>query len=307
MVAAQAGGDFIRQHGNAGHDFVLGDQIPLEGHAPADRLDFRRVAPLPHPFRVQAVGVLPQRFPAFSQQRLDTRFGLRGQVADGTDAFFRQRVHGGFPGEQQVGNRQGPEDFLEVIFRDHCGRVGLFIVGAHLGEHLVEGNAHGDGDADFPAHPLPDGIRQFPGREMIKLRRARHVQIGFVDGRGLHKIRIIPIDGVHPVGYFFVVMMPGRDEHDARAFLFCLPHRIGGFYAGFFRQLVLRHHHAQAVFRVARHRHGHIPEFRPLQYFAGRKKVVAIAMEDQAGLFLHGSQLLCYFCFYYTEKAGAYQ
>ena len=168
-----------------------------------------------------------------------------------------------------------------VLAENQRRRVRLTVVAAHFREHFAERYAHGNRDADFLPHAPPEQIRQFARGQPVESRRARHVQIRFVNRSRLHEIRIFAENGVHAAGYARVLVVMRRNEEDVWTFLPRLPDGVRRLDTRFLRQFVFRHDDAAAVFRVASDRHRYIPPFRMLYALAGSEKVVAVTVKNQ--------------------------
>ena len=129
-VAAQAKGHLVGEGPHAAAYFLLGEQVPPEGHAVAHRLHRLRLDVLLHRLLVQAPGVVPQHFPALAQPPGGFFPVHTGQVADGVYPVALQGLTGGSAHEQQRRNRQGPYLVPVVFPADYRYCVGLFHVAA---------------------------------------------------------------------------------------------------------------------------------------------------------------------------------
>ena len=84
------------------------------------------------------------------------------QLTDGLDAVLMQDAAGRPSHKEQVGDRQRPDDGLPVGGGDDGGGVRFFVVAAQLGEHLIIGDPHRDGQPQLRPDDFPQLVRQLP-------------------------------------------------------------------------------------------------------------------------------------------------
>ena len=133
------------------------------------------------------------------------------------------------PTKEQVGHRKGPHQPRHILPADHRGSVGLFIVAAQLGEDLIKGHPHGNGEAQLPFHVLPQPVGQ--GHRVVseEVEGPRHVQPALVDAEGLHQVGVPAVDFPGQLGIIAVFFVVGGQEDQARTFPLGLPDGLGGF------------------------------------------------------------------------------
>ena len=227
----------------------------------------------------------------------------RRQLPDGLHAVLCQRAPGGAAHVQQIAHRQRPHHVPPVLPGDHGGGVRLLVVAAQLGEHLVEGDAHGDGQPQLLPQTAADIVRQLPGVAAEQVEAAGHVQPALIDAEGLHQIGVLPVDGVDPAGVVGVQIVVGRQEDELGTLLLGLPHRLRRLDTHLLGGLVFRQDDAVPGGGVAADGHRHILQRRLLQQLHRREKAVQITVENDA--VGHGgpsSQVEC--LFYYTTGGG---
>ena len=154
--------------------------------------------------------------------------GIRlGQIPDGEDAVIFQDARPGLSDEQKLADRQRPQETLVVFPGNDGGGIGLFVIGAHLGEGFVEGYAYGDGHTDL----LPDTAPKLVGDLLSgaeQMAAAGHVEKALVDAESLHQIGVALIDGVDAFTDGFVLLMMGGDQQKIGALLFGAVNGLGG-------------------------------------------------------------------------------
>lgn len=187
---------------------------------------------------------------------------------------------GGAAHEQQVPHRQGPHDVPPVLPRNNGGGVGLFVVAAQLGEHLVEGHAHGDGEPHLLPQAGADVIRQLSGVVAEQVQAAGDVQPALIDAEGLHQVGILPVDGVDTAGVLGVQSVVGRQQDQVRTLLLGLPHRLRRLDAPALGGLVLGQDDAVAGGGIAADGHRHLPQCRLVQQLHRGEKAVEVAVEN---------------------------
>ena len=215
-----------------------------------------------------------------------------GQLADGVDAQPVQLVlHPPAHIEQRRGGH-GPDQLAVVQPGDHRHGVGLFVVAAQLGEHLVEAHPHRDGQAGLLLDALAQQMSQGPGTGGKEGIAARNVQPAFVDAEGLHQIGILIVYCVDDFTIMQVFFAAGGQQYQVGAFAQGLPDGFGGGDAEDFGGLVFGQNDAVAGFGIAADGHGLVPQVGMVQQFHRGIKAVAVAVQHPA---VHGTALLCAF------------
>ena len=231
---------------------------------------------------VQPVGVAVELDARLAHELLQHLRLAGGQLADGLHAELGQRALCGAAHEQQVAHRQGPHYVPPVLTRDDGGGVGLFVVAAQLGEHLVEGYAHGDGQSQLLPEPGADAVRQLPGVAAEQVEAAGDVQPALIDAEGLHQVGVLAVDGVDPAGVVGIQAVVGRQQYQVGTLLPGLPHRLRRLDAHFLGRLVFRQNDAVAGGGVAADGHRHVLQRRFFQQLHRREKAVQVAVENDA-------------------------
>ena len=184
------------------------------------------------------------------------------------------------PHIQQVGDRQWPDDVLKILRGNQGGGVGLLIVAAQLGENLIEGHAHGDGQAQLSAHLAPDAVGQGYTVPAEQMESACHVQPALINAKGLHQISKPFIQGVDSLGHSPIFVMVGGQQHQVRAFLPGLPDGFRRLDPKSLGPLVFCQDNAVAALGIAAHRHRLILEFWVFEQFHRSVKAVTITVKD---------------------------
>ena len=255
---------------------------------------------------VQPVGVLMELKPQLAQQRLQHLGGAGRQLTDGLHTVLVQHPSGGPAHEQQVPHRQGPDDILPVFPADDGGGIGLFIVTAQLGEHLVEGHAHRDGQPQLLPQPPTQSIGNGLGVAAEEVHTAGDVQPALVDAEGLYQIGILLIDGVDPPGVLPVQAVVGRQQYQTGTLLFGLPDGLRRLDAQPLGRLVLGQNDAVAGGGVAADSGGDVPQIGVAQQLHRGKKAVQVTVQDHP--ITHAAHLLeVNHMFYYTTACAAAQ
>ena len=235
---------------------------------------------------VQAAGVVVELGPHFAQGLKEPLPVKGGQLADGADAQLPEGL-GRRPAHiEQVAHGQGPDDFPEVVPVDHRGGVRLFIVAAQLGEHLVEGHPHRDGQAEAAAHLLPQPVGQGPGVAPEQVEGAGDIQPALVNAEGLHQIGVLLIEAVDLPGEVPVPPVVGGEEDQAGTFALGLPDGLGGLDPEGLGRLVFGQDNAMAAVGVAAHRHRPVAQLGPVQQLHRGVKAVQIAVKNDP---VHGA------------------
>lgn len=126
-----------------------------------------------------------------AQHRYQRGLGQPGDVTDGVQAALAQLVGRHRPDAPEPAHVERMQELELVVGVDHEESVGLADPRGHLGQELGAGHAHGDGEPDLGAHPVPEpccdgggGSRQ-PGE-------AVDVEEGLVDRQPLDQRRCVP-------------------------------------------------------------------------------------------------------------------
>ena len=143
----------------------------------------------------------------------------------------------------------------EIVIGQTGDGVGLFHVGAQLGEGLIEGDAHRDGNAKLPLDALPQGM----GDGLAVAEEggtAGDVEEAFVTAHGLYPIGIGVVDGPRRrrVAEVFAVMR--RDGDEIAALGACLDDGLAGGDAEGLGDIVFGEDDAVAGFLAAADGHG---------------------------------------------------
>ena len=206
----------------------------------------------------------------------------RRQLPDGLHAKLGQRALCSAAHEQQIAHRQGPHHVPPVFPGDHGGGVRLLVVAAQLGEYLVEGHAHGDGQPQLLPEPGADAVRQLPGIAAEQVEAAGDVQPALIDAERLHQIGVLTVDGVDPAGVVGVQAVVGRQQYQVGALLFSLPYCLRRLDAHLLGGFVFGQNDAVAGGGVAADGHRYILQRRFFQQLYRGEKAVQIAVEDDA-------------------------
>ena len=276
----QAGGHGVRQHRDAAPDLRPRGEVLGEGGAVAHGLHHLRVVPGADRVCVQAVGVVVELGAHLAHHGLQGLFFAGGQLTDGADAELGEQLLRRAAHIQQRPHRQRPDDVPPVLPGDDGGGVGLFVVAAQLGEHLVEGDPHGESQPHLPLHPLPQPVRHGPGVPAQQVEGVGDVQPALVDAEGLHQIRVLVVDGVDLFGDLPVQIVVRRQQHQSRTLLLRLPDGLRRLDAVFLGRLVLGQDDAVAGGGVPADGHRHVPQVRPVPQLHGGVKAVEIAVEN---------------------------
>ena len=255
---------------------------------------------------VQPVGVLMELKPQLAQQRFQHLGGAGRQLTDGLHTVLVQHPSGCPAHEQQIPHRQGPDDILPVFPADDGSGIGLFIVTAQLGEHLVEGHAHRDGQPQLLPQPPTQSIGNGLGVAAEEVHTAGDIQPALVDAEGLHQIGVLLIDGVDPPGVLPVQAVVGRQQHQTGTLLFGLPDGLRRLDAQPLGRLVLGQNDAVAGGGVAADSGGDVPQIGMAQQLHRGKKAVQVTVQDHP--ITHAAHLLrLNRLFYYIMACAAAQ
>ena len=282
---AEASRHAVRQQADARRHLGPGGEVLGEGGAVAHGLHRLRGVAGAHRLPVQPVGVVVDLPPQLAHQLLQRLPGERRQLSDGPDAVLPQQLLRRAPHIEHIPRREGPDKLPPVLPANHGGGVGLFVVAAQLGEDLVEGDPHGEGQTQLLFHPPPEGIRQGRPVHAEEVEGVRHVQPALVDAEGLHQIGVLIVDSVDPPGVLPVEPVVGRQEDQLRAFLPGLPDGLRRPDAEALGGVVLRQDDAVTGRGVPADGHGELFQFRVVQQLHGGVEAVQVTVENDT---VHG-------------------
>ena len=167
-----------------------------------------------------------------------------------------------------------------MVRGDDGGGIGLAVVTAQLGKDLVEADAHGEGEPQLPPHPRPDRVGDSSGVPAEEVHAAGDIQPALVDTEGLHQVGVLPVDVVHQPGELSIELMVGREEHQVRTLLPCLPNGFRSFDAKALGGFVFRQNDALPACRVAADGHRPFPQVRPGEELHRGVEAVEVTVQD---------------------------
>ena len=261
-------------------DLLRSRQIPAEGEAVSHGLGRRGLSRRADKAVVPAVGRVVELLPVFAQPFLQVLPAGAGQVPNGMDVVLRQHPGGGPPHKEQVRHRQGPENLGHLFPGNDRGGVGLFVVAAQLGKHLIKRDPHGNGQPQFPLHLLPQPVRQGRRVPAEESQGPRHIQPALVDAEGLHQVCIPAVDLPGQAGVIPVLVMVGGQKQQGRALPPGLPNGLRRLYPLGLGRLVLGQDDPVAGRRVPADRHGLLPQLRVAQQLHRGIECVQITVKN---------------------------
>ena len=273
---------FIGQRRNPGADLLFPYDITAKSHSVADGFRRRTVIIGAHRLLIQPVGVPPERIPYLAQPRRHQLTIRGGKIADGHDSKAPECFRRFPPGKQHVADRQRIREGAVMLPIHHGGRVRLFVVAPQLCKHPAEADPDRNGNADLLPHPRTKHVRQLAGGHGKQVHAPRKVEKGFVNPERVHKIGIIQINSVDPLGDLGIFAVMRGHAHKIRAFFFRLENGFGSLHPRRLGKLVFRQHNAMAVFGVTGHRHRHPCQRRIGKRFHRGKKRIAVTMQNHA-------------------------
>ena len=185
-MVPQACGHGISQHGNARLHLNPCRQILRKCGAVADRLGRLGIEAGANGRAVQAIGVGMELQAHFAKKRLQRIRAAGSQLADGLHAIRFEKLFGGAAHVQKVSHRQRPYELLPIFTGDHSGGVRLAVIASKFGKDLVEANAYGECQPQFPPDTCTQGVRKSFGISAKEVQGMGHIQPAFVNAKGLH-------------------------------------------------------------------------------------------------------------------------
>ena len=276
----QPPGHAVAQQGDALADLLPGGKVLPEGAAVAHALHRLPLVLRADGGGVQTVGEIPQLAAQLSQQMLRQSGIHRGQLPDSEHAVLLQSPLGGGACVEQTAGRQGPDDLPPALRGDEGGGVGLLVVAAQLGEHLVEADPHRQRQPQLLPDSGADAVSDGGAVPAEQVHAPGDVQPALVDAEGLHQVGVLSIDLVDEPGELLVALAVGRQENQIRALLPRLPDGLRRLHAAALGRLVFSQDDALAAGGVAADRHRPLPQLRVGEKLHRGVKAVEIAVQD---------------------------
>ena len=228
---------------------------------------------------VQAVGVGPQGLAGFAQHPAHGGQLHAGDVPNGVDAELLQGLFRVGPHKQQSLGGQLPDDGLHLLPAKDGDGVGLFVIAAQLGEHLVVRHPDGHGEAQLLLHRLADLLGNLLPVAEEPL-AAVDVQPALVQAEGLHLVGEAVVDFLGHAGILQVPLPVGRHQLQIWALALGLPDGLRCLDAHALCQHVFGQDDAVAALLVPGHSHGHVLVLRRKQCLHRGVEVVHVHVQD---------------------------
>ena len=183
------------------------------------------------------------------------------------------------PHKQQRLCRQLPDHGLHLFPAKDRDGIGLFVVAAQLGKHLVIGNSNGHRQAQLFLHRPANLVGNLlPGPKQPFA--AVDIQPAFVQAEGLHLVGKPGVDLLGLLGIQGISLSMGLHQLKLRTLPLGLPNGFRRLDTLLLCQHILRQNDPVTALLIPCHGHGHIPVFRREQRFHRSVEIVHVHVQN---------------------------